>query len=215
MPAPPVLLALLLCSAGPETGAPVVGEPNPPAVDPAVAAILARWEAATADRVPVSEAEKAALRLASDQSEEALELAAALRGPVSAGDLLERYEWELHRTPLGQRSLSAVPRDPIARAFTPRLFVRLEAGLTPGLVINPADLSRGRANGQDAVRDGLTVVERRIVPGRLVVLAQKSEPKRDSAERSPIRTAVYVKPAGDEPVWKIERRLKKTPATRL
>ncbi|QDT15776.1 hypothetical protein [Alienimonas californiensis] len=223
MSAPPVLLALLLCSAGPEAGDADLGADTLIAPDPAVAAILARWEAATADRVPVSEAEKAADRLQfPNATVEHLGLTAALSGPIDADQLASQYEWTLseRRFPRHRfvyRSLSATPRDPLAKAFTPSLLVFLAEDGTPGSVYSPTDNGKSR---WESFLPGVTLVVanaslRAKADAHAVVRAQNVEPESPDARRSPVRTAEYVKPAGDGPIWKLERRLKKTPATRL
>ena len=216
MPAPPVLLALLLCSAGPvSSGAASGGATN---LDAAAAAVLMRWEAATADRVPVSAADRAALRLARPEApEELLELACSLRGPVDAADLIARYEWRAHRLTKGNPMLSAVPRDPLARAFTPALVAALDGRGAPR-TLTAATLPVGRLSYLDGPLFGSPSVTlaapAAVQPAGFVPRGQSPEPRAES-RRAPFRTALFTKPSGQRPSWRIERRVKQSPPTQL
>jgi len=37
----------------------------------------------------------------------------------------------------------------------------------------------------------------------------------ETVRRPPFRTAIYVKPAGDRPIWEIERNVRRVPETHL
>ena len=221
MPAPPVLLALLLCPAGPGPASSGAGVGQATNLDAAAAAVLMRWEAATADRVPVSAADRAALRLARpDAPEELLELACSLRGPVDAADLIARYEWRAHRLTKGNPMLSAVPRDPLARAFTPALVAALDGHGTPR-ALTAATLPVGRLSYLDGPLFGspsvtLAAPDRpaAVRPAGLVLRGQSPEPRAES-RRAPFRTALFTKPSGERPAWQTERRVKQSPPTQL
>ena len=218
MTAPPTLLALLLCA--PPTG---------PAAEfndgPDVSAVLAGWEAATAGRIPVSAADRAADRLARpDAPQELLDLAADLRGPVSAADLAERYEWRVISAGGRGAFLAASPRDPLARAFTAELSVASAGG---------APLSVTTGERRSAAPWPVSVTENAHVvlldaparPARLVrraeyvIRGQSPDPGQpyepSVARRTPVKTALYVRPAGDGPTWRLDRRLKRVPVTKL
>ena len=244
MPAPPVLLALLLCSAGPvSAGAASGGETN---LDAAAAAVLTRWEAATADRVPVSAADRAALRLARpDVPEELLELSYALRGPIDAKSLTERYDWSLTTFGGGREILmTATPRDPIARAFVDPMIVQTEGGGLPRSLraydgpskrfgwcrcyVLPHTLSliKNEPNAGSVYEEviltdakGLTREEigrrRALLQARSVLYTEGPDPEPIVDRRAPFRTALFTKPSGERPAWRIERRVKQSPPTQL
>ncbi len=227
MPASPVLLALLLCSAGPAADGPAAGE----AVNPA-AAVLAEWEAATADRVPVSLADLAARRLRTPEvTEEHLELVASLGGPIDAADLLARYDWTLHAAPRprgrADRSLRAVPRDPLARAFTPNLLVRLSPIGLPQTVYSSTVGNDDRAWPMTGPGVALAVKNSAVTNGPrrtphagFVIRAQNVERRHadsnpQTARRPPVRTALFSQPTGPGSTWTLKRRMKKVTAPRL
>ena len=226
MTAPPTLLALLLCA--PPTG--LAAEFNN---GPDASAVLARWEAATAGRIPVSAADRAADRLARpDAPQELLDLAADLRGPVSAADLAERYDWRVIAAGGRGAFLAASPRDPLARAFTAELSVASVGGA-------PLSVTTGERRSAapwpvyvtetahvvllDAPAAGAFAAPAR--PARLVRRADyvirgqspdPGEPYEPSVRRRPpVKTALYVRPAGDAPTWRLDRRLKRVPTTQL
>ncbi|NNJ25813.1 hypothetical protein [Alienimonas chondri] len=213
MPAAPVLIVLSLCSADPNAG--TTTGPDP------VAMILGRWEAAAAHRVPISDADRAATRLAHpNASEELLALMATLRGPISAESLAREYEWRVHGLNGSHPTLSGVPRDPIARAFTPRLSVAMRENFLPVRMWAedaPADdppygkYVRGEMISLDAFAFGTPRFEQ-VTP---VIRAQNLDADAESARRPPIRTALFTQPAGDVPTWTLQRRIKKTAVPRL
>ena len=233
-PLAPALLALLLGAPAdpPEPPAAACGEAaceEAGATDPGAAAALARWERRTRGRIPVSAAARAAVRFERpDAPEELLELAAALRGPVDAAALRARYDWRAVGDAAAPFCLTATPRDPLARAFTPRLTVWLTPDGTPRSVENhDADASPTHSVALPAPPRPVRTAS--VAPADYVIRGQSPEPRRSEPRspepegpnepsanrRAPVRTALFTEPAGDRPAWRLERRLKTAPATRL
>ena len=232
MPAAPVAFALILCSVGPGAD----DRPTPHAAPAGAAeaapgdahvrfaeALLNGWEATTADRVPVSAADRAAARWARPTAPaELLDLAADLRGPIDADALKARYRWRAESLTTPVPRLVAVPRDPLARAFTPRLTVRLAEDFSP-LTVAVAPPAGGPAGsggpaGGEVVRVAATsaAADRpSVTPPAAKHAAVTPAAAASAAARPPVRTAQFVRPDGGGPLWKIERRVKTAPPTRL
>ena len=224
MTAPPTLLALLLCA--PPTG------PAAPPVLPDAAAVLARWEATTAHRIRVSPADRAADRLVRpDAPQELLDLAADLRGPIDSAALRERYEWRVSGVRNGYTILRVNPRDPLARAFTPTLLAASREDVPTTAIAPDAAAPRNWATDSAHVVRLDVRASAPPPPARLVartdyavhanhvIRGQSPDPvpfhEPSAARRTPVKTALYVRPAGDAPTWRLDRRLKRVPVTKL
>lgn len=221
MSAAPVLLSLSLCVCGPGDGSPGDVSAADAGTSDAAIAVLARWEAATAGRVPVSAADRAAgLANAPEIPPELHALADRLRGPVDAAALRADFEWH----PAGPEgkdvaALTAVPRDPLRRAFLPSATVLIGADGLPERLYGPPTkrigcLVLGPPPAVLALRRPRLVLTENTVPAGAVIRAQ-GEDRADIERPNPFRTALFTRQAGDGPTWKLDRRLKKTPAVRL
>jgi len=94
------------------------------AAPPDVVRVLHDWETAAAGAPPVADSDLAGY--AETHSAHEVDAAAQLCGPVSARSLIREYSWTAAMTADGNITLTAVPRDPLVRAFFSSVEIRLD-----------------------------------------------------------------------------------------